>query len=177
MHTMSHYRKLVEGLLNNADVADVFKAASEIKRDRRGRFNPFKKKGVSIQDLQQAWTDAGHPTDSNSVAKVLSGLGFGRKEINKVFKANFGTTHGKYDTENSAAVQRIAKFVMENDYTEEILHFLNTQYDYNDEEDKDKKVTTEQIRAVFECIIREERSELPRMQKEFDQQSLGRHRK
>jgi hypothetical protein len=169
-------RKITEGFLNKHDVQDVLKKAAEIKPVTKSWLGK-KKGGLELSDLQKAWAAAGYPDDSRKIAQVLKSLGYERKEINKVFRDTFDTKYGAHDTGNSGIVTQLAKYIKDNGYAEEIAAFLEHQYDIEEAYAYEGKVVVEQVRTVFERIIREERLGLPRMQREFEQQSLGRQRK
>lgn len=163
--------------MNKHDVQDVLKKAAEVKPASKSWFGLGKKKGLELSDIQKAWQTAGYPDDSRKIAQVLKTLGFERKEINKVFRDVFDTKYGAHDTGNSAVVAKLAEYIKQNGYAEEIATFLEHQYDIEESYDYDGKVVVEQVRTIFERILQEERTGLPKMQREFEQQSLGRHRK
>ena len=168
-------RKITEGLLNKHDVQDVLKKAAEVKPPVKSWFG--KSKGLQFSDIQKAWATAGYPDDSRKIAHVLKSLGFERKEINKVFRDVFDTRYGAHDTGNSSIVSKLAEYIKANGYAEEIATFLEHQYDIEESYSYDGKVVVEQVREVFQKILSEERTGLPKMQREFEQQSLGRQRK
>ncbi len=172
--------KITQGHFSEHDIADVLNKAAEVKPTRKS-FWGKKKGGFSLYDLQGEWAKAGYPDDSNKIAHMLKGLGYERKEINKVFRDTFDTKYGSYNTGNSQIVAQLAKYILEKGYTEEIKTFIEHRTDDFDEMEEGLdyrgKIAVEQVRDVFERIIKEERTGLPKMQKEFEQHSLGRHRK
>lgn len=173
--------KLSEGYVSKFDVEDTLKAAAELNPERNSWYKGGLKKRqkVSLPDLQKAWALDGYPEDSKKIAAILKSFGYSSGEIRKVYSTVFDTKYGRYDTENSPAVTKMASFIMKYDYTAEVLHYLEGQYGFGGDDDNEEndKAVTEQVREIFERILREERNGLPQLQKEFEKQSLGRHRK
>jgi len=165
-------KRINEDYLSHDDIEDVLNNAARQGLPGTGFAGMFKKK-ISVADLRQAWADAGYPEDSTSVSNILKGLGYDRMAVNKVFRDTFDTRHGRLDTGNSPAVVELAKTIVKSGYKDEILTFLEHQYNFVDT----GTPIPEHIRTIFERIIHEERAGLPVLQKQFEQKNLGRHRK
>lgn len=182
---------ITESLISRGDVNAIFKQATDIRSKPSGLGRVFKglrKDSIDINDLQQAWKDAGFPDDTQDIMHILQDQGFGDKEIKKVFSSVFGDSEdeeGYADPETSPAVLKIAEYIKKKGMADEIVAFLEREYGQMLGTEKKpglmsrikKKFTTEDIRHIFTQIVKEERSNRTNLIRAQEQTHLGRKKK
>ena len=163
-------QQLYEDDLSRKDVGTIFNAA---QTSRKGSM--FKKE-ITASDLIQAWKDARYPSDVRDIIRILKAAKFSDKEINRVFKvAGFGSAD---DPAISPAMNKLSDYIIKQGYTADILKFLKDNYDGIEESsDHNGKLVVEDIRAIFDEIVKEPREELSAHLKQELQKNLGRAKK
>jgi hypothetical protein len=161
---------LFESDLEKSDIESIFKSAED---QRKGSWFSH---NISSNDLLKKWNKEGFPTDSRDIVNILKSVGFSPREINKVFKkAGYGSSD---DPAVSPAMKKLSKYIIDNGYTENILKFLKDNYEGIEEVYvKDGTMVVEDIRTIFNDMVKEERPELNNLMKQSEQKNLGRSRK
>lgn len=174
MHDMRNLldisKRLLEKDLNKDEVEKIFKTASDSRK------SSWFKDSVDVNDLLKQWNKQNFPTDSRDIVSILKSEGFSIDEINKVFKK---TGYGLSDKPDiSPAMEKVAEYIINSNYTEDILAFLKDNYKgIEDSYVKEGKMTVEDIRSVFTEIVKEERTELKNLIKQDQIKHLGRVKK
>jgi hypothetical protein len=185
--------ELSEAAVSRSDVKHIFQTASKERSGIKSRL--LRRDKISVNDLQQAWKEAGFPDDTRDISHILKDQGFGDNEIKKVFAKTFGG-EGEEPSEPvaSPAVQKIADIAIERGYAQDLIRFMEKEF--KDElgvssgwgyelgkatrglvKGMTGKATSEDVRQIFEYIVLEERTERTRLIKEQEQTNLGRNRK
>jgi hypothetical protein len=189
MWTALNDTTLTEATLEKSNIEDVFRAASKIK-------------SVKFDTINQEWKKAGYPTDSEDIKKILKGLGYGSREIDKVFSSIFPDTADDPTPNRSKGIAIIMDHVKKAGLKDELIAFMQEKYGEElnkppEPEDRGLvgkardlfnkglekasgwfnnklgEMTYPQIEQVFKAILLEERTGL----KEQETRNLGRSRK
>jgi hypothetical protein len=173
-------RNITETEINKADIKALFKNASELRSKPTGLgrvFKSLRKDAIDVSDLQQAWAEAGYPDDTQDIGAILVAHGFKDKEIDKVFSNVFGEGEGDYEEPTqSSAIQKIADYAKKTGIDQEILKFLQQEYNLNESRYSGKAVV-EDIRQIFTRIVQEERLARHDLIRTHEQTQLGRPKK
>lgn len=173
---------LQESVINRSDINSIFSDAVYLRSKPTGLSRLFKglrKEQIGVEDLQQAWSEAGHPNDTRDISRILLKFGFDENEIKKVFGQVFKTDNTEYDDEidaprSSEAVQKVANFAIKNGLQKNMIDFLEQEFG---KELGLKEVTNEEVHQIFKAMMQEERTARARLIKEEDKNLLGRTRK
>jgi len=179
---------LSESQISPADAKAVLSAAAELKNKPTGLGKVFKglrKDKIDVNDLQQAWKDAGFPDDTRDLHAILKNQGFGDNEINKVFSTVFGGEEDKPDQPmGTQAVQKIAEYAQRAGIVDELKSFMAQEFgeELGIAQPKKRgwfgrKAVTEEVREIFTKIVQEERTDRLQLIKQQEQTNLGRTRK
>lgn len=182
---------IAESFIGKGDVNAIFKKAAEIRVNPPGlgrMFKSLRKDTIDVNDLQQAWKDAGFPDDTQDIMYILKNQGYGDKEIKKVFSSVFGDSdedEGYADPETSPAVLKIADYIKKKNMTNDMVQFLERDYgELLGTAPKQgmlsrikKKFTTEDIRQIFTQIVKEERSNRINLIRAHEHTNFGRNKK
>ena len=170
---------LSEAEINNADAMEILKTAAEQRPERSGIGKIFRKKHVSLSDLQQSWKDTGYSDDTRDIEKLLLTAGYSKSEIKKVFVNVLGkddkSDSGYAEPVASQAIVKLASYIERNGLKDDVVAFLKSEL--NIKESTEQKLVVEDIRAIFLAIIQEERQLRDSLVKEDDRASLGRTKK
>lgn len=170
---------LSEAEINNADAMEILKTAAEQRPERSGFSKIFRKKHVSLSDLQKAWKDTGYSDDTRDIEKLLLTAGYSKSEIKKVFAnvlgADANSDTGYAEPVASQAIVKLADYIERNGLKDDVVAFLKSELNIN--ESIGQKLVVEDIRAIFLAIIQEERKLKDTLVKEDDRVSLGRTKK
>jgi hypothetical protein len=169
-------------------------------------YGRLKNKNLTISDLQKAWKDEGFSTDTQELGDLLQKVGFGSKEIHRVFHSVLGG-NSDYDDEDdphsppqkpSPAVIKIAEYIKKHGFQDEIISFMQKTFGDElkpNEPEPDKKgfvgkamdwarnkfgkkqATVEEIRQIFTAMLLEERTERENRIKEEETKLFGRSKK
>lgn len=175
--------KLTETEISKSDVSGIFKQAVELRSQPQGRFSKFfgqkPKDNIAVSDLQQAWQKAGFPDDVRDIEHILKDFGFGDKEIHKVMSGAFGTNNdGQYNEPiASPAIQKLADYAKKAGLTQDLIAFMQKEYGFKESYSHQGKVVVEDVRKIFDAIVYEERSALPKLIKDNEIRQLGRNKK
>ena len=173
--------------LSKEDVNAIFNTAQHTRNT--GKFNKLlNKKQVSLDDLQNSWKEAGYPDDTRDITNILKQAGFGDNEIKKVFSKVFSQEiTDKDDYANSPQATKLAAFIKQNGFTDQILNMLKTEFGkelkITPETMGDKlkkfipKVRTEDVYNIFKNILLEERTDIIHSIALADTDRLGRSKK
>lgn len=176
-------RKLTETEISQHDTKAIFNIASSLRDNPSGLGRFFKsqrKDKIGAADLQKAWQENGYPDDIRDIEHLLKGFGFDKKEINKVFASAFGKSDDNdYDEpeEVNPGILKIAQYAKKAGIDKDIIEFLKKEYGFNESHKFEGKAVIEEVRKIFDEIVREERHALPEMVRSAEQQQLGRNRK
>ena len=197
---------IFEAQIEPADVKAVFKDAYKLRdastKGFKGAMNTglgkinkgLRKDKIDINDLQQAWKDAGYPDDTRDIEQLLKAQGFGQSEIQKIFSNTFGdNTSHEADSMSSPASIKIADYAKNNGLKDELVAFMQQEFGQELGITKDRglvgkamdygkkifgrKATTEEVRQIFTVIVNEDRTERHLLIREEEQRLLGRSRK
>jgi len=174
MHNMSDLLKISKRLFEEdlllSDVTAIFKAAETTPKNWLGKAPETK------DTLVSQWKNARFPTDSRDIVAILKKAGYGDRAINKVFKkAGYGDTE---DLAVSPAIEKLSKYIIQNDYTDDILAFMKSEFpEVVKSYVKEGTLAVEDIRSIFAEITNEDASELPAIVKQKQLQNLGRNKK
>ncbi len=172
--------KINENQIGRQDVNAIFKSAATLPQGRLNKiFNKNPRGKIEVSDLQRAWQEAGYPDDIRDIEHILTDFGFAKKEINKVFRNTFGNTEdGETDTPSaSPAILKIAEYAKKAGIDKDLIAFMQKEYGFKVEEKYTGKAMVEDVRDIFDAIIREERTKLPEMMKTSEYDKLGRNKK
>lgn len=163
-------RKLFEDDLSPNEVKNIFNAAQESRK------NAIFKQEIDANDLVQMWKDKRFPTDTRDIVAILKLAKFSPREINKVFKnAGYGSAD---NPAISPAMEKLSSYIIKNNYTDDILQFLNDNYDDIAETYvADGNMVVEDIREIFIEMAKEDRPELSTFLKQEQARTLGRNKK
>lgn len=177
---------LAEDHVTRSDVKAILQTAVDQRNNPTGIskfFKGLRKDKIEISDIQKAWADAGYPIDTRDITKLLSKqFGFSEKEIKKVFSQVFGTRKNGGDEDIpdepglSDTVIKIAKYVKNNNLTQDVLDFMADEYGFKESYYPDK-LMIEDIRQIFTAIVQEERSGRFELIKQHEKVQLGRTKK
>lgn len=178
-------RKISEARLNTADTKEIFKAAVNYRNTPTGLgkiFKGLRKDKIELTDLQQAWKDHSpnpFPDDTRDITAILLDHGFSEKEIKKVYNQVFGQDDSgeTMEPEYSPAMQKLADYIVKNNMKDEMISFLEKNYQFKESVLYDGKLVVEDIRQIFTEIVHEERSGRSDRLRKLDKQLLGRTRK
>lgn len=166
---MDKNKNLIESELQNKDLGRIFSTAEQV------RSNSFLKKNIASSDLMQLWKDEKYPTDSRDIVSLLHKAGFSNREINKVFKeAGYGSAE---NPAVSPAMEKLAAYIIDNGYTEDIVKFMRNNYDVDNLYVGEGKVVFEDLRKIFDSIVKEDRPGLDEYIRRDEKQRLGRNKK
>lgn len=119
---------LTEDTLEKSNIDDIFRAASRVK-------------SVDLNTLKQAYKEAGRPTDSDKVIRILKRLGYGSYEIDRVFSSVFpdsdDTSYEDPGHNRSKGIDIIMDHVKKAGLKDELIAFM--QEKYGDELNKSPK--------------------------------------
>lgn len=163
-------KNLYENDLQRKEIESIFNVA---QNSRKG--SHFKKE-ISANDLIQKWKDNRFPTDIRDIVNILKSAKFSPREINKVFKkAGYGSAD---NPAISPAMERISKYIIKQGYTEDILKFLKDNYsDLEEIYVADGNIVIEDIRSIFNEIVKEDRPDLQKYIQQEQKLALGRNKK
>jgi len=175
---------LTESEINKADIKAILQTASDTRNKPSGLGRVFKglrKDKIDVNDLQQAWKEAGFPDDTRDIKKLLLGHGFSEDDIKKVFSQVFGTyKRGKEEEpdipQQSATMNKIVQYAKSNNLVPDLIAFLEDEYGFKESVQSDKMMI-EDIRQLFTAIVKEERSGRAELIKKYDRDQLGRTKK
>jgi hypothetical protein len=197
---------IFEAQIEPADVKAVFKDAYKLRdastKGFKGAMNTslgkinkgLRKDKIDINDLQQAWKDAGYPDDTRDIEQLLKAQGFGQSEIQKIFSNTFGDNTGHEDNSvSSPASIKIADYAKNNGLKDELVAFMQQEFGQELGITKDRglvgkamdygkkvfgrKATTEEVRQIFTVIVNEDRTERHSLIREEELKFLGRRRR
>lgn len=177
MHNIS------ETQLNPADVKAIFRDAEKLRNTPTGLgkiFKGLRKDKIEFSDLQQAWKDDNYSDDTADIMRILQGVGFSNKEINKVFANVLGKSKDSEEFEEPVAspvVQKIADYAKKEGLADDLIEFMRREYKFDESMSYPDKVMIEDIRQIFSSIIHEERSARAELIKKEDIRQLGRGKK
>jgi len=137
---------LAEEYIDKNYVKKAFKYAAKLSKE-----------SISIEDLRQAWKEAGYPSDTQEIGDILENFGFEENDVNRVFNEILGG----YDVEGddkprdeppSPAIIKIAEYAKKNGLKDELIAFL--QQNYGDEledepEDEPEEIADEPKKGMF----------------------------
>jgi len=175
---------LMESEINPSDTAAIFKGAADL-RDNPGimgkMFKSLRKNPVNVADLQTSWTRAGRPDDIRDIKIILKKHGFADKEINKVFSSVLGKDDSQ-QTKGSPAIFKIAEYAKKSGIDQDLIDFMQEEYKdliatIKESDDFSGKVVMEDIKKIFDNIIREDRYDLPELIRAEENTNLGRNKK
>lgn len=171
--------KINENEIGRQDINAIFKNASTLPQGRLSKiFNRNPREKVEVSDLQQAWQQAGYPDDIRDIEHILTDFGFAKKEINKVFQNTFGKSGDEYDTPTaSQAILKIANYAKKAGIDQDLIAFMQKEYGFKVEEKFKGKAVVEDVRYIFDAIVKEERVRLPEMMRTSEFEKLGRNKK
>jgi hypothetical protein len=182
---------LTEAIITNADAEALFKDAANLRSKSSGLgklFPGLRKEKIELEDLRKAWANGlegdgsdGYSNDTHDIKQILLKFGFGEKEINKVFAEVFKSDKTGYDEiqdapAGSKAVQKVADLAKKHGLTKQLKAFLEQEFAEDLRIDK-KKVTTEEIKKLFNEMLHENRSERMKLIGIQENSYLGRQRK
>jgi hypothetical protein len=175
---------LTESQINNADIKAILQTAADKRNKPSGLGRVFKglrKDKLSVDDLRQAWKEAGYPDDTRDIKKLLLGHGFSEDDIKKVFSQVFGVEkRGKEEEpdvpKQSATINKIVQYAKKNNLTQDLIAFLEAEYGFKESVQTDK-LMIEDIRNLFTAIVQEQRSGKDELIKQQDRVQLGRTKK
>lgn len=175
---------LMESQINNADIKAILQTAADKRNKPSGLGRVFKglrKDKLSVDDLRQAWKEAGYPDDTRDIKKLLLGHGFSEDDIKKVFSQVFGVEkRGKEEEpdvpKQSATINKIVQYAKKNNLTQDLIAFLEAEYGFKESVQVDK-LMIEDIRQLFTAIVQENRSGKDELIKQQDRVQLGRTKK
>jgi len=173
-------RKIVESEITPPDIKAIFKGAADLRNKPSGFgkiFKSLRKDKIEVSDLQQAWKSEGFPDDTRDIERILAGFGFDKKEINRVFSDVFGKTDddGYQEPVASPTIMKIATYAKKNGLADSLIAFMEKEF--ADELGLGKKITTEDIRSIFQQIAQTDRPNRQFLIREQEQTHLGRKRK
>lgn len=188
-----------EAEINKSDINAVFKDAYTVRNAStsglRGAINTglgkihkgLQKNKLEVNDLQQAWKEAGYPDDTRDIGQILKDHGFSSNEINKVFANVFGdeVDHSNERVSASPAVIELANYAKKHNLQNELIDFMKKEF--ADELGIDngdsffgklkKKMFAEDVHKLFVAIIQEEREDRTLMLRTQENMCLGRSKK
>ena len=200
------WQALQESTLNEEKISR--KKANEILQsviDNKA-YGRLKNKNLTIGDLQKAWKDRGFSTDTQELGDLLQKIGFGSKEIHRVFHNVLGG-NADYDDEDdphappqkpSPAVIKIADYIKKHGFQDEIISFMQQTFgdelkpnepepdqksfasramDWAKSKFGKKQATVEEVRQIFTAMVLEERTEREIRIKEEETKLFGRSKK
>ena len=180
-------RNIKEEQITSADAKAILNKAAEFRNTPSGlgkMFKGLRKDKIDVSDLQNAWknhTPNPYPDDTEDITAILKDQGFSDKEIKKVYTEVFGADEDDKDSPGdpvaSATIQKIANYAIQNNIKDDLILFLEKQYEFKESVLYNGKLVIEDIRQVFTRIVDEDRTERPKLLKDLDRQQLGRTRK
>jgi len=186
-----------ESLITTADAKALLQGAAKLrsKPTLGGRiFKGLQKDKIEVNDLQQAWKEAGFPDDTRDIAAILKDqFGFSEDEIEKVFSNVFDSDDEDEDNDNepvaSPAIQGMVDHINELGLTDEVKKFMEKEFGQElGLQDNPgmfsklkkffgKKAVAEDVRYIFTAIIQEERKDRFAILRQQEQTHLGRSKK
>lgn len=180
---------LTEDQVNPADAKEVFKVASALRGTPTGLgkiFKGLRKDKIDVNDLQQAWKEAGFPDDTQDLMFILKDHGFSAEEVNKVFARVFGGDKKETEFDQPVAsptIQKIVDYAKKANIVEPLKVFMLREFPGEFEQQPQKrgwfreKAVVEEIRQIFTEIVKEERTERYNLIRQQEQKQLGRTKK
>ena len=183
MHYGEHYMKrdLYETPLTKKLVNTVFQNATNARNNPSLMGKLLGKKKIDINDLQQAWKEAGYPTDSDDIENILNQVGFSDKEIKKTIDKVFDEEEFEPEEDEnepiSPAIQKLADYAKKNGLAQDLIEFMKTNYNFTESKQHRGPFLFDDIRKIFTHIVNEERLDREHLIKLRDKNNLGRYKK
>ena len=185
---------VTESRIDKDEVSSIFRNAYSIqgnsysvKSSTRTKLNKDK---LEIADLQQAWKEAGYPSDTSDLEHILSEFGFGSSEIDKIFTQVLGSSYGgdveSTESNTNTAIDNIIEYITKNGMQDEIKSFMKQNFSAELDPPKKqgmfskifgRKAVAEEIREIFTSILTQERTTRNKLIQEQNIQLLGRRKK
>jgi len=191
---------LTEEQISRAQAKKIFQGVIDNKE-----YGRLKNKNLTINDLQKVWKDKGFPLDTQDIGDILKRVGFGDKEIHRVFDNVMGG-NADYDQDDdqdipqkpSPAVLKIAEYIQKNGLRDEIIAYMQQEFgeelkpappaekepglvgkamNWAKNKFGKKQATVEEVREIFTAIVLEERTMRDECIKQVETTLLGRSRK
>lgn len=191
---------LTEERINSDQAKKIFQGVIDNKE-----YGRLKNKNLTINDLQKVWKDRGFPLDTQDIGDILKRVGFGDKEIHRVFDSVMGgnADYNQDDDQDipkkpSPAVLKIAEYIQKNGLRDEIMAYMEQEFGEElkptapTEKDPGlvgkamnwaknkfgkKQATVEEVREIFTAMVLEERTMRDECIKQVETTLLGRSRK
>lgn len=177
-------RPVNEAEISPADVNAILKSAVSTRDNPKGfkkYFKSLQKPKIDLEDIQQAWLDAGQPDDTRDIEALLLDHGFKKPEIMKIFQEVFGEDPD--DQENFAepeltpTLAKLAEYAKRAGISKELIEFLESEYGIHESTGYSGTIMIEDIGRIFRSIVREERFGRVELLRRYENDQLGRIKK